>query len=76
MCTFRRLELDGTFCQLVLIADDYYLSGPQHLAGKYQKVMETKFDATREPGTMFVGYDIDYNLVAGYVKSSFDSYIT
>jgi hypothetical protein len=27
-------------------------------------------------GKMFVGYDIDYNLTLGYVKISFDSYIT
>ena len=35
VCTFRRLKLDGTFCQLVLVVDDYCLSGPQHLAEKY-----------------------------------------
>ena len=84
VCHFRKF-LDTTppahgatraFVQLVLVVDDYALSGPADAAAHYHAGMQKRFNATSETGKMFVGYDIDYNLDQQYVKISFKSYIT
>jgi len=76
-CHFRKfLDDDQTiFCQMVLVVDDYSISGPEHAADHYHACFQQKFNATSESGKMFVGYDVDYNLADGYVKLSFSSYI-
>jgi len=77
VCHFRKF-LDAaqtTFVQMVLVVDDYCISGPLDAVEHYHQCWCTKFDATTESGKMFVGYDVDYNLAEGYVKLSFHSYI-
>jgi len=77
VCHFRKFLDDEckTFVQLVLVVDDYAMSGPEQAVQHYHSCMEKRFNATTESGKMFVGYDVDYNLAAGYVKISFTSYI-
>jgi len=78
VCHFRKfLNSDRTsFVQMVLVVDDYALSGPEEAATHYHSCMVQKFNATTESGQMFVGYDIEYNLTEKFVKISFKSYIT
>ena len=77
VCHFRKFITDdcSSFVQMVLVVDDYALSGPDEAVRHYHSCMETRFNATTESGKMFVGYDIEYNLAEGYVKISFSSYI-
>jgi len=74
-CLFRKFLAASTFVQLVLVVDDYAVSGPEEAAEHHHKQWCQKFDATSESGRMFVGYDVEYNLSEGYVKLSFTSYI-
>ena len=78
VCHFRKfLDADRTsFVQMALVVDDYALSGPEEAAVHHHSCMVQKFNATTEAGKMFVGYDIEYNLTAKFVKISFKSYIT
>jgi hypothetical protein len=77
VCHFHKFLDDEykVFVQLVLVVGDCAMSGPEEAVKHCHSCIEKRFNVTTESGKTFAGHDVDYNLAAGYVKTSFASCI-